>query len=163
MPRLRLPAAGKHRKAIAVIAACLVLLLADAVFFSHAEKIPLWHGFYVILANAETFGGDIGPTNNAGYLCNFAVCIILIPLFGAVISLVVAGLTENDVANSETNVKAHVADQIKDVKASADAAHRIAADLHAVVTGRPHELAPPVLTSPHPAPPSPHPASPDRA
>jgi len=97
-----LPENEGRRRAVKVIGACLVVLFADSAAFSVAERIPFWHGLYVILANAETFGGDVGPSNAAGYACNAVVLLVLIPLFGAVISFFTSGLTE-------THVKAETA------------------------------------------------------
>src|SRR5579863_9330854 len=75
-----LPENEGRRRAVKVIGACLVVLFADA----------------------EAFGGDVGPSNAAGYACNAVVLLVLIPLFGAVISFFTSGLTE-------THVKAETA------------------------------------------------------
>lgn len=92
-----LPENDGRRRAVKVISVCVALLLADSAAFSAAEHIPFWHGLYVILANAETFGGDVPPTDAAGYVCNTVVLLVLIPLFGAVISFFTSGLTETHV------------------------------------------------------------------
>jgi hypothetical protein len=96
-----------HRRAVTVLTVSLVLLAADSAAFSAAEHIPLWHGLYVIMANAETFGGDVGPSNTAGYICNTIVLLLLIPLLGAAISLITSGLTETQVKKSAADMKDH--------------------------------------------------------
>jgi hypothetical protein len=100
--------AGHHRRAFQVIAVSLALVLIVGGVFAAAEHIPYWHGLYVILANAETFGGDVGPSDTLGYVCNVIVCLALIPLAGATISLVTSGWTEKHVKAAEARQNQHI-------------------------------------------------------
>lgn len=103
-----------HKRAVKVLAVCSALIVADAAVFSAAEHIPLWHGMYVILANAETFGGDVSPSTTLGYIANVIVLVLLIPLLGSVISLVTSGLTEVHVRDSAENVKQEIKQHVED-------------------------------------------------
>lgn len=98
-----------HRAAVRVI---LVALAADAVcgvLFSFAQRLPLWHGMYVALANAVTFGGDVPPSTPLGYAVNTIECLFVIPLFAATLSLFTSRLTGE-------HVKQHVQDAKEDIK-----------------------------------------------
>jgi len=119
-----LPDNDGRRRAVKVIAVCLLVLLADSAGFAVAERIPFWHGLYVILANAETFGGDVPPTNTAGYVCNTVVLLVLIPLFGAVISFFTSGLTEAHVKNETAKLHEKLDSQHSAHAAKLDEIHR---------------------------------------
>ena len=111
--------AAHHRRALLVVGVTLVLVGADAELFSFAERVPYLHGLYVILANAETFGGDIGPTNTLGYIANVIVLLLLIPLVAAVWALLTSGFTEEHFSKVHERI---------------DEVHKLARDTHAAVT-----------------------------
>jgi len=125
---------GAHRRALAVIAASLALLLADSALFARAEHLPYALGVYNILADAETFGGTTGPSTPLGYWSAVVVCVLLIPLLGAAISLFTSGLTETHLKRVHARLDA--------LHETAASAHRIAADLHERLAGVPHPDAP---------------------
>jgi hypothetical protein len=97
-----------HRRALAVIAAAVVLDAALGVLFSAAERIPVAHGLYCGLANAVTVGCDIAPRTVAGYVISAIECALIVPLFAATFSLFTSGLTAGHVAASEDRIKRHV-------------------------------------------------------
>lgn len=82
-----------HRIALIVIAAAAVLDAALGFGYAAAEHLPAWHGLFCALANAVTVGGDVPPTDPAGYAINAAECLLVVPLFAATFSLFTSGLS----------------------------------------------------------------------
>jgi hypothetical protein len=82
-----------HRIALIVIAAALVLDAGLGLGFAAAEHLPAWHGLFCGLANAVTDGGDVAPTNTAGYAVTAAEYVLVVPLFAATFSLFTSGLS----------------------------------------------------------------------
>ena len=82
-----------HRIALIVILAAIVLDAGLGLAFAAAEHLPAWHGLFCGLANAVTDGGDVSPTNPAGYMITAAEYVLVVPLFAATFSLFTSGLS----------------------------------------------------------------------
>lgn len=82
-----------HHLALAVVGAALVLDTGLGLGYGAAEHIGPWHGLYCALATAVTVGGDVAPYNVAGYVIMTAICITVVPLFGAAFSLFTSALS----------------------------------------------------------------------
>lgn len=107
------------KRAWLVICAALVLDALCGLGFSYTEDLPIWHGLYIALANAVTFGGDVAPHSAMGYVINTIECVLVIPLFAATLSLFTSGLTVEHVGKK---VEEHT-EAIKDHVAAAVRAH----------------------------------------
>lgn len=110
-----------HRdKAWWIVALALTTDACMGWLFSWAQHIPVWHGLYVALADAVTFGGDLSPSTPVGYIACTVICVMVIPLFGAALSLITTWLTsgsvkahvETAVENQTADIKSHVEDQL---------------------------------------------------
>jgi hypothetical protein len=77
-----------HRIALYVIAAALILTIADGLAFAAAEHIPAWHGIYCIWMTEVTVGGDVQPAS-WGYAC---LAFAPFPLLAAAFSLFTSAL-----------------------------------------------------------------------
>jgi hypothetical protein len=97
-----------HRIALVTIAAALVLDAALGLAYAAAEHLPAWHGLFCGLANAVTDGGDVSPTNPAGYAITAAEYALVVPLFAATFSLFTSGLSALHVRDAERRIKAHI-------------------------------------------------------
>lgn len=103
-----------HKRALLVIAATALLDAACGLLYAAAEHISPWHGLYCALADGVTRGGNASPTTTAGYIISAVECMLVVPLLGASFSLFTSGLTAVHVAASETRVKAHVEQRLRE-------------------------------------------------
>ena len=105
-----------HGAALKTILISLVLDVLAGVWFGAVEHIPVWHGIYDELANAVTMGGDVQPQYPMGYIVNIFVCLTVIPLFGASISLFTTNLIGQHVQRSEDRIKKNSEDLHNDTR-----------------------------------------------
>lgn len=104
-----------HRVALLTIAAAAVLDVVAGSLFAAAEHITELSGLYWAIATATTVGyGDIVPHTGAGRVLAVVVMLTVVPLFAATVSLFTAALTTTHVHRSETRIKEHVEQRLKE-------------------------------------------------
>jgi voltage-gated potassium channel len=128
------------RRAAWLLALAVVMTLADAAAFAWTQHVSAGTALYWAVTTAATVGyGDVTPHSGAGRVVAVITMLTTIPLLAGVWSL----LTGVHVSSlTHTKVAAHMRDEIDDVRRSAQAAHRIAADLFERHTGERHPDAP---------------------
>lgn len=86
-----------HKRALALLAAVLVLDLAFGVAYGLHEHVGELHGIYCSTGIADTEGCDVTPTGRAGYWLAFAMQLMMIPLCASILALVTTGLTADHI------------------------------------------------------------------
>lgn len=99
-----------HKLAWALVGVTSVLIAADGLLFSFAEKIPLWHGVFCIWMTALTVGGDVTPSNGWGY---FSIAFAPCPVVAAILTLFTSALAAVHVRDSEGRVTKYVEQRLR--------------------------------------------------
>lgn len=86
-----------HRRALALLAATLVLDVVFGTWFGIADGIGIGHGLYCATGFATTEGCDVQPHGWLAYTLGALMMISMVPLFTAVFSFFTTGLTASHI------------------------------------------------------------------